>query len=312
VDRNLLGEDFYLNHRNELLALRMSCLLVGNRVVPLDRLRQITGLHFSNNVYMYLQTAANFALKKYSGKNNSNGTSLTLTAIMDRLKKGSGKYRKMLEKASNEGTEMSQLRVVSTFFRLGNCEIPNQSDLELIHGLWSNCNLTIRIRTFAFQFFNNSVSVANRTAARYQNAEIDQRCVFCVKAKKANPGREDFNHMFVSCPVLERPLSIYFMRNFNIRYDTGNVNLRFLKLTGLLDNVPVKKKFFTVLNILLLNYVLWQARIKKIIPSITTLDLEIDTLFAGFLDASKKWNEAATNSDTFICRRWREQRAGRG
>jgi hypothetical protein len=222
VDRNLLGEDFYRTHRNELLALRMNCLLVGNRVVPLERLRQVSGLHFSDNVYMYLQTAANFALKKYGRNENSNGTSLTLTAIMDRLRKGSGKYRRMLEKESNEKFEMKNLRVVSTFFRLGNCEIPIQSDLELIHGLWSNSNLTIRIHTFAFQFFNNSVSLANRTAARYQNVEIDQRCVFCVKAKKVNPGREDFNHMFMLCPVLETPLALYFMQNFNVRYDTGN------------------------------------------------------------------------------------------
>jgi hypothetical protein len=261
---------------------------------------------------MYLQTAANFALKKYGRNENSNGTSLTLIAIMDRLKKGSGKYRRMLEKESNEKFEMKNLRVVSTFFRLGNCEIPIQSDLEMIHGLWSNSNLTIRLRTFAFQFFNNSVSLANRTAARYQNAEIDQRCVFCVKAKKVNPGREDFDHMFMLCPVLETPIALYFMQNFNVRYDTGNENLRILKLTGLQDNVPVKKKFFTVLHILLLNYVLWQSRLRKSIPSITTLCLEIDTLFAGFIDASKKWTLAATNSDASICRRWREQRQGRG
>jgi hypothetical protein len=290
----------------------MNCLLTGNRVVSLERLRQITGLPFSNNAHMYLMTAAHFALKKYGGKEKSNGTCLTLTALMERLKKGSGKYRRMLEKDLTDGSELSQLRVVSAFFRLGNCEIPDQPDIEMIYGLWNNFYFTIRIRTFAFQFFNNSVSTANRTAARYQNAEIDQRCVFCVKAQKQNPGREDFNHMFITCPVLEVPLSLYFLRNFNVRYDTGDENLRILKLTGLQANMPVKKKFFSVINVLFLNFVLWQCNLRKSIPSITTLDLEIDTLFASFLEASKKWAEAASNSDASICRRWREQRTGRG
>ncbi len=121
---------------------------------------------------MYLSTAARFVLKKYGGKEGSNGTCLTITAIMERCTKGSNRYWKLLEKNESGGTSLQKMRVVTTLFRLGNCEIPGRPELELLYGLWNRSNLTIRIRTFAFQFFNNSVSVANRTAARYGNAAL--------------------------------------------------------------------------------------------------------------------------------------------
>jgi hypothetical protein len=231
---------------------------------------------------------------------------------MNRCKKGSKRYRNILEKNEPLSTSLDQMRVVTTLFRLGNCEIPSLPELGVLYGLWNQSNLTIRIRTFAFQFFNNSVSVATRTAARYRNAVIDQRCIFCVKGNRANPEREDFSHLFITCPILETSMSQYFMRNFNVRYNTGNPNLRCFKLTGLWGVVPAQKKFFNVLNVLLLNYVVWQFRFKKIIPGLATLELEVDTLFAGFIEASKKWSEAANNSDASICRRWREQRHRRG
>jgi hypothetical protein len=106
-------------------------------------------------------------------------------------------------------SSLEKLRVVTTLFRLGNCEIPGLPELELLYGLWNQSNLTIRIRTFAFQFFNNSVSVANRTAARYGNAGIDQRCIFCVKGNRVNPDREDFCHLFITYPILETVISQY-------------------------------------------------------------------------------------------------------
>ncbi|MFO0007160.1 MAG: hypothetical protein ACK559_39210, partial [bacterium] len=95
MDRNLLGAGFYQTHRKELLSLKMNCMLTGNGIVTVDRLRQITGLNFTENVHMYLSTAARFALKKYGGKDGSNGTCLTITAIMERCKKGSNRYRKL-------------------------------------------------------------------------------------------------------------------------------------------------------------------------------------------------------------------------
>jgi hypothetical protein len=49
VDQNLLGAGFYQANRNELLSLRMNCMLTGNGngIVTVERLRQVTGLNFT-------------------------------------------------------------------------------------------------------------------------------------------------------------------------------------------------------------------------------------------------------------------------
>jgi hypothetical protein len=90
------------------------------------------------------------------------------------------------------------------------------------------------------------------------------------------------------------------------------MNIRRFKITGLSDNLPVAGSIFTVIDVLLLNYVIWQFRLKKIVPSVMSIELEIDTLFAGFLCASQKWTDMATNSGTTLCRRWRENSYRRG
>ena len=118
---------------------------------------------------------------------------------MSRIKKGSNKYRRIIEEFYVVVPDVTKLRVVTTFFGLGNCEIPESLEIELLLGLWNLGSMNIRIRTFAFQFFNNSVSGGARTAARYRNAAIDQRCVFCVKSGLPNPAREDFYHLFIEC-----------------------------------------------------------------------------------------------------------------
>ncbi len=147
--------------------------------------------------------------------------------------------------------------------------------------------MNIRIRTFAFQFFNNSVSVGARTAARYWNAAIVQRCVFCVKNGVPNPEREDFKHLFIECRSMKPVLRLYFRKAFGMDFDTNNVDCRKFKLCGLGGVTSNIRRFFMVLNILLLNYVTWQYRLKKLVPRLASLECDIDTLFNGMLEGKK-------------------------
>jgi hypothetical protein len=311
VDKNLLGENFYSRHKETLLSLRMNCLVVGNRIVSLERLRLVTGLPFTDNMYMYLTTAGRFAIKKYCGKPDSNGTSLTIAAYLERIKKGSGKYRRLIEGVKMTVPKVEDLRVVKTFFGLGNCEISTGPEIGLLLSLWCITHLTVRVRTFAFQFFNNSVSVAARTAARYRNAGIDQRCALCIKGGVADPAREEFAHLFIDCAAIKPTITRYFRKAFDLQYNTLDANCRRFKLTGLMGAGPYLKKFFNVVNMLFLNYVTWQYRLKKIVPSLASLENDIDSLFEGLVTSSKLFEEAS-DTDVYICRRWRENHNRRG
>jgi hypothetical protein len=100
VDRNLLGQEFYEANRSAIRALHMNCLIRGNRIIDHGTLTRTTGIDFTPASYLLLVTAGKFAITKYPNKTGSNGTSLPLSWYLQRAKKGSKKFRKLIEKIS--------------------------------------------------------------------------------------------------------------------------------------------------------------------------------------------------------------------
>jgi hypothetical protein len=97
IDRNLLGPDFYNEHKETLLTLKMNCMVNGNVVVSFNELRTGTGLDFTQAVNFNLVTAANFAITKYANKNGSNGTAQSVEWFVAQLKRESKKFRRTLD-----------------------------------------------------------------------------------------------------------------------------------------------------------------------------------------------------------------------
>jgi hypothetical protein len=97
----------------------MNCLISNGRVRSFNNLCAATGLRFSQASYLNLVTAGNFALKKYADKPGSNGTTVSLMEFLGLVKKGSKKFRRVMEKLE-KNTDLEELRVVNTFFQLIN------------------------------------------------------------------------------------------------------------------------------------------------------------------------------------------------
>ena len=308
VDKNLLGLRFYDDNKEALRNLRINCLVRAGRVVSFDLLNRTTGINFPLAAYMNLTRAGNFAVKKYGGKVGSNGSSLPLNWLLLRVKKGSARFRNIMESCSKRNHDIGKLRVVKTFFELIDRPVPVALKLQTLHVSWNLNFLSNRLRTFCFQFFNNSLSVGARLGARYAGGGIiiDQRCTFCVKAGSLIPARETFPHLFYDCP------SVSPLRNqFNNRYmypANNNVDEKLFAFTGLSNNVHTADSFFLVLTCLFFNYTLWQAKLKKTVPSIATVCQEIDNHFDNVANVSAKLKNLAIDSGTPLCRRWRERR----
>jgi hypothetical protein len=128
IDWNLLGGRFYDENKERLLCINMNDLVRNGAVVGYHTLLQNTGINFSQAVYLHLVRAGNFALTKYAGKEGSNGTSMTLGNFLDSIKKGSRKFRTILE-ISISTRKIEGLRVVKTFFGLIDCPVPDPSEL---------------------------------------------------------------------------------------------------------------------------------------------------------------------------------------
>jgi hypothetical protein len=312
LDKKFFGHAFYLQNKEALRSLRMNVLIRNGRVVSHDLLIRSSGINFTPAHYLNLQTAGHFAILKYSGKNSSNGTCLPLNWLFSKIKKGSRRFRSVIEGSIANSAVLSELRVVKTFFELCRNPVPEIRKLRVLYGSWNWSFLGNRIRSFCFQFFNNSLGIGARLAARYENAGIivDSRCTFCVKAKSLVPHRETFLHLFYECEFLNTTIKAFSDCMLRDEVDEGKRLLGCL--TGIYDGVSARDNFFYVLTAILLNYTVWRFRSKKIIPSVATLCHEVDYLFNTVACCSKKIADMASISGTPLCRRWREHGHGRG
>jgi hypothetical protein len=311
LDRNFFGRDFYDTNKERLLNLKMSSLISEGNVVRFQQFLVTTGLPFTQVTYLRLVTAGNFAIEKYAGKAKSNGTSMPLKEYVCRVKKGSKRFRRVLVQSVNT-VEIENLRVVRTFFGLLQVPVPDPAVIKKLYGIWTWQFLSNRLRFFVFQFYNNSLGTKTRIAARYRNAGniLDQRCTFCLKSGSLVPMREDFIHIFYDCPyvtpLVERAYDVYFKH----RLDDDQKKLCYL--TGTVETYQKYDGFFNVLTSVLVNYTVWQWKLKNMLPSIATLTNEVDYLFYSICYTSKKIENMAVTSNCPICRRWRAGDHGRG
>ena len=209
--------------------------------------------------------------------------------------------------------KIEELRVVTTFFELVGCNKPEQIHLQLLHKLWASVFLTNRIRMFSFQFYNNSLSVGSRVAARYRNTGtfIDQRCAFCVCSRTGVPHREDFSHIFIDCPAIMQTISGVWRVFFNKNFSNTDNGTRLFKTTGITVDTNGPDLFFNMLTTLLINFITWQFKIRRSIPSVATMSMEIDNLFSTIVTFPSLYNEALTHP-SIVCRRWRNGGSRRG
>ncbi len=122
--------------------------------------------------------------------------------------------------------------------------------------------------------------------------------------------REDFIHVFYECPYINplcmRAYEVYF------KHRLDNTQKRLCYMTGSVETFHKNDSFFYVLTSVLINYTVWQWKLKCMIPSIATLTNEVDYIFYSVCSTSKKIENMTITSNCPICRRWRDGRHGRG
>jgi hypothetical protein len=177
-------------------------------------------------------------------------------------------------------------------YQITGIEIPDSNDLGLLYGSWSWSFLSNQLRFFCFQFFNNSLGVASRIAARYRNGGtiVDERCIFCIKSGNRVPHREEFLHVFYLCDSVLRLRDNVARELFPPTNAPDSEKL--WCMTGLVPVNNSTDKFFYVLTAVLFNYVLWQCKIKRILPSTVTVLQDIDfsfLIYVRLVDGSILW-----------------------
>jgi hypothetical protein len=256
-------------------------------------------------------TGARYAREKYGNKPSSSGKNECIIEKVYSKKGGSKKYRRYLEYGTAV-KPVTELRTVKTFFELVRLPVPDPEICGIINAVWNVHVLPNNVRVFAFQFYNNSLPTAARLAARYQADPavlVDELCTFCVKAGLPAQARERFFHLFFDCQGIASCLNRYLAK-----YGEGNWNLEEKKkffFTGSETGDCTAETMLIVMHNIIFCYGLWLCKLGKKIPSFTTVENNMLTIFDTALLLSNFWTEIASTGTSSICRLWRN-RCGRG
>ncbi len=193
-----------------------------------------------------------------------------------------------------------------------NLPIPDPDSCGVIYSIWNVHALPNCTKFFAFQFCNNSLATGTRLAARYRAdpaAQISDQCTFCRKANQPVPARVDFLHLFFDCPVLSGLLTRYLERYGNPGMN-GNEKRSFF-FTGTADGSWSGEQVIICLHNIIFCYGIWISKLSRKIPSFSTIENNMLTVFDNTVSLSITLTELSINGTSSISRLWRI-RTGRG
>jgi hypothetical protein len=120
---------------------------------------------------------------------------MSVADFLAQFKKGSKRFRNILEKSRSFKIKCKQKTTVKTFFRLIAMQIPVEIYLEKLNSQWCDFSLTNKLREFIYKFRNNILGINTRVS--HFNENVNRGCTFCVVTN--------------TVPVPKRLLYIYFL-----------------------------------------------------------------------------------------------------
>jgi hypothetical protein len=96
-------------------------------------------------------------------------------------------------------SQPNSLRIVESFARITLTAVPNTNVLKNVLSVWNFFCFSNDFREFLFKQRNNTLGVGARVAHFDDNA--DDRCTFCRLLYPGTNTREDFIHIFRTCPI---------------------------------------------------------------------------------------------------------------
>ena len=288
-------------------SVRLRNCIDNGAIKNYNDISSIFSSRISINNYLAIRRCVAHAVLKYGNKSTSNGTSLELNAFLGRRVKGSRHIRLIL----SDCKKLLGMTQINTFCNLTGIISPGTNLCELLSSTWSWAFLPVSLRTFIFQFYNNTLPVGARLGNRYHaNRIINECCTFCTISAAGVPDRETFPHVMLKCPSINHLIDGLKLDNLC----QGEVNAELKLLFAIHDNMIVIPML--VYN-LVFFYEIWNSKLSKKIPSITTVRNNVEFTLDGIAQSSAKFADQIRNSQNFSwCRNWSErwpaERQGRG
>jgi len=283
---------------SQVSKIKLSDITRNGHIMPIHEINQSTGLNFSPAVYLRLTTAVENRLQ---GRLVDNQNSTPISVFVNRFKKGSSQFRKII---SRTGASKGNFTSLTTFCRLAEIADPLEDKKHTVVAQWNNNALPRRLQGFWYQWLNNRLPI-NIRLAHLINTPVDRSCTFCTLEKNFPVQEETFAHLFRYCPTISK-IRAWFLATFLPEWSTKpeheQSRLLFLcvETDGNLLPVPVLVTCVTFWK------KIWEAHQVKKIPSTTTLKTNI-TYELRKLGSSLSFQRILlTANNYFLCRTWNE------
>jgi hypothetical protein len=285
----------------EITGLRVGHFwAAGTGMRRLDEICELTGLNISLISYMRLGGILTPACRHL----NADPKPIGIGSLFAGTAKGSKVIRNVIQKAeiNEKKLFLKKSRQVNTFFALIAIPVPAEPQLKFAFSIWSQHFIPNKIREFSFKFFNNLLGLNTRVA--HFNLNINAGCTFCVHARGGEgegAPRETFLHLFYECNhvgSIRTAFANKHLGDFSVRSDNDK---KLFWFCGLINDT---KNLTGGILALLINFYIWECKLRKTRMSLTSLENEINCAISWFFTLSRKMRLSCKKVNFPLFRDW--------
>jgi hypothetical protein len=199
-DRRLLdiaffGKEFYELHKNALRRLSINNCMIDGRFRSIEEFRDIN-IPLSIKTWMGLRSAVLLAKKVITPNDKP---PVSLDRFLRGIKKGSKKFREVIDRSVYQSRTVLDLATVIGFARITETQTPELIITKNFVSGWACTFLENDFREFIFKCRNNMLRTGDRLSHMLLN--VNDTCRLCLGMLDGLKHRETFLHLFRSCPV---------------------------------------------------------------------------------------------------------------
>ena len=218
-----------------------------------------SGINISPLKYSKLKCLIKTALTRYQKVLKIEKKTDTVQNFCMRIKKGSKRFRKILDPKSVTIVTPNIL----SFSEITDTTINWQSS-AVLNSLWSKNYFGNYMKTFLFKLHNNILGTNSRVSKFVGGHESS--CTFCDILKSTIENKETISHLFFDCDTTERLLNAFYSWIFNQDREIGRLEF----FVGFLKEEEKNQEILTIVNCIVKKYI-WDCKLRHTLPDLTAL-----------------------------------------
>jgi hypothetical protein len=289
LKKSFFSEEEWLLYEKQIKTLSMEMVIDRRHsvVVQKDIFEELSGIHLSDLKFNKIRGIANTSILKFKKNVPLLQKTDKVQNFLMRIKKGSKRIRRILEKKQSGGISMNILKfseLTDTVIDMDNSAVLNNS--------WGFSYLSNSTRTFVFKLHNGLLGLNSRVAHFVRN--VQGTCTFCDIRHVPDENIESTGHLFFDCESVEGTISDFYTwilnsdvrlfltrREYFVGFDTLNKN---------------KNKTLLVIGMLVKKFI-WDCKLRFTLPRYDDMKTWIIGDINRMVSENRPFREMVTHSE---------------